>query len=66
MRKFLKYVTVIVYMFLILYLSNKFIEIKNLSKNIYYIIIVFPILLAGVAFIIKAFEKKDKCHDSTK
>ena len=62
MRKILKFIIAIVYAFLILYLSNKFIEIRHLSKNIYYFIIVFPILFIGVFGILTLFRDKNNSN----
>lgn len=62
MKKILKFSIVIVYAFLVLYLSNKFIEIRHLSKNVYYFIIVFPILFIGVFGILTLFGDKNNSN----
>lgn len=62
MKKILKFIIAIVYAFLVLYFSNKFIEIIHLSKNIYYFIIVFPILFIGVFGILTLFRDKNNSN----
>lgn len=64
MKKILKFIIVIVYTFLLLYLSNKFIEIRHLSKNIYYFIIVFPVLFIGIFGILTLVGDKNNSDDT--
>ncbi|MDU3525253.1 hypothetical protein [Clostridium sp.] len=47
MKAIFKYITLIIYGTLVLYLANKFIELNNLTKNFYYGSIVLLLLITG-------------------
>ncbi len=54
MKKLFKYPFIIIYLFMFSYLGSIF----EVPKNIYYILIGFPLLLGGVLFLRFLFERK--------
>lgn len=60
MKAIFKYITLIIYGTLVLYLANKFIEINNLTKNFYYSSIVLFLLITGYILIQKFFMAKEE------
>lgn len=55
MKAFLTFTFIFIYMFLFSYLGSVF----EVPKNIYYILIGFPLFLGGVLFIHYLFERND-------
>lgn len=60
MKAIFKYITLIIYGTLVLYLANKFIELNNLTKNFYYSSIVLFLLITGYILIQKFFMAKEE------
>ncbi|GAA0109956.1 MAG: hypothetical protein KHZ99_18560 [Clostridium sp.] len=60
MKAIFKYITLIIYGTLVLYLANKFIELNNLTKNFYYGSIVLFLLITGYTLIQKFFMGKEE------
>ncbi|MDI9218754.1 hypothetical protein [Clostridium tertium] len=60
MKVIFKYITLIIYGTLVLYLANKFIELNNLTKNFYYGSIVLFLLITGYTLIQKFFMGKEE------
>ena len=60
MKAIFKYITLIIYGTLVLYLANKFIELNNLTKNFYYGSIVLFLLITGYTPIQKFFMGKEE------
>ncbi|WP_195428702.1 hypothetical protein [Clostridium sp. D46t1_190503_E9] len=60
MKTIFKYITLIIYGTLVLYLANKFIELNNLTKNFYYGSIVLFLLITGYTLIQKFFMGKEE------
>ena len=60
MKAIFKYITLIIYGTLVLYLANKFIELNNLTKNFYYGRIVLFLLITGYTLIQKFFMGKEE------
>lgn len=60
MKAIFKYITLIIYGTLVLYLANKFIELNNLTKNFYYGSIVLFLLITVYALIQKFFMGKEE------
>ncbi|MGO4887316.1 hypothetical protein ACJ2A9_06140 [Anaerobacillus sp. MEB173] len=56
MKRFGKYATLAIWMFLFSYLG----DILEVPKNIYYVFIGFPLLLGGGFLIFYLFEKGDE------
>lgn len=60
MKTVLKYISIFIYMFIVLYMANKMVEWQVLSKNYLYIIIILPILTIGVVILNRLFNKYGK------
>lgn len=60
MKTVLKYISIFIYMFIVLYMANKMVEWQVLSKNYLYIIIILPILIIGVVILNRLFNKYGK------
>lgn len=60
MKNKLKFVTVIIYAFLVLYVLNKLVEWGVMSKNYMYLLTVGLILFIGMFGILHLFERNAK------
>jgi len=60
MKNALEYITISIYIFIILYLADKMVEWGFMIKNLNYTIIVLPILIIGVVSLRFMFLKFNK------